>query len=123
MHKHNILSSKNFSKQIKVDLQTAGVQTLARQDVLRVSSKGQNHQTRNALIGTTVGAAAGLGGGLAADHVIWSHANCTGGPLFHCGYPAIPHWGIIGTPIVALAGAIIGATLPTGGWHEVYRAR
>jgi hypothetical protein len=43
--------------------QAAGTQTLARQDVLRVSSKGQNHQSRNTLIGAVVeqGPVSGLG--------------------------------------------------------------
>ena len=58
--------------------QAAGEQTLARKDILRVSwKKGQNHRSRNAAIGAVVGAGAGLGIGLAANHVIWSQANCT----------------------------------------------
>ena len=90
--------------------QAAGEQTLARQDILRVSQKqGQNHQVRNALIGAVVGAGAGLGIGLAANHVIWSHTNCTEGPLFSCGYPPFTHWGIVLTPVGVLAGAVIGA--------------
>ena len=103
--------------------QAAGDQTLARKDVLRVCQKGQNHRTRNVLIGAVVGAGAGLGIGLTADNVIWSGANCTEGPLFNCGYPPNPHWGIILTVLGAYAGAAIGAAVPTGGWHEVYRAR
>jgi hypothetical protein len=104
--------------------QAAGEQTPARQDVLRVSwKKGQNHQSRNALIGAVVGAGAGLGIGLAANHVIWSHTNCTEGPLFNCGYPPNPHWGIVLTPVGVLAGAVIGSVVSTGRWHEVYRAR
>jgi hypothetical protein len=103
--------------------QATGEQTLARKDVLRVSIKGKNHRTRNAVIGAAVGAGVGLAAGLEADHVIWDHANCTEGPLFHCGYPPNPHWALIGTPVVGLAGAVIGAVIPTGGWHEVYRAR
>ncbi len=92
--------------------QRAGEQTLARQDVLRVSRKGQNHRKRNAVIGAVVGAGLGLGGGLAADHAI-----CT-----IC--PATPrYWALIGPPVVGLAGAAIGAVIPTGGWHDVYRAR
>jgi hypothetical protein len=102
----------------------AGEQTLARQDILRVSQKiGQDHTTRNALIGTVVGAGAGLGIGLAANHVIWSHVNCTEGPRFACGYPPNPHWGIILTPVGGLAGAVVGAAIRTGGWHDVYRAQ
>ena len=103
--------------------QAAGEQTLPRKDILRVSWKGQNHQSRNALIGAVVGAGAGLGIGLTANHVIWSHVNCTEGPLFNCGYPPNPHYMVILTPVGALAGAVIGAVGPTGRWHEVYRAR
>ena len=101
--------------------QAAGEQTLARQDVLRVSRKGQNQRKRNAVIGAVVGAGVGLAGGLAANHIIWSHANCTTGPP--CGYPPNPHWEIIGPLVVAPAGAVIGAVIPSGRWHEVYRAR
>jgi hypothetical protein len=104
--------------------QRAGEQTLARKDVFRVSQKiGQDHGVRNALIGTVVGAGAGLGIGLAVNNVIWSHTNCTLGPLFHCGYPPNPHWGIILTPAGGLAGAVIGAAMPTRAWHDLYRAR
>jgi hypothetical protein len=102
--------------------QAAGEETLPRKDVLRVSWKGQSHRRRNALIGAAGGAALGLGAGLGADHIIWGHANCTEGPAFGCGGPPNPHWALIGTPVVGLAGAAIGAVLPTGGWHEVYRA-
>jgi hypothetical protein len=101
----------------------AGEQTVARKDVLRVSRKGQSHRTRNAVIGAVVGAGVGLGGGLTADHVIWSHANCTEGPLFHCGNPPNPRWGIIGAPRVALVGTAVGEAIRTGGSHDVYRAR
>ncbi len=103
--------------------QAAGEQMLPRKDVLRVSWKGQSHRRRNVLIGTVVGAGLGLGAGLGADHVISSNANCTGGPAFGCGNPPNPHWALIGTPVVASVGAVVGAVMPTGGWHDVYRAR
>jgi hypothetical protein len=93
--------------------QKEGKQTLARKDILRVSRKtGESHRERNALIGAAIGAGLGLGGGLAADHAI-----CT-----IC--PATPrYWALIGPPVVGLPGAAIGAVIPTGGWHDVYRAR
>jgi hypothetical protein len=104
--------------------QATGEQTLARKDILRVSQKiGQDHRVQNVLTGAVVGAGAGLGIGLIANHVIWSHRNCTEGPLFGCGYPPNPHWGIILTPLGGLAGATIGSAVPTGGWNDVYRAR
>jgi len=105
-------------RQEKVEL------TLARKDVFRVSQMvGQDHHTRNAVAGMVVGAGAGLVTGLIANHVIWSHVNCTLGPDFACGYPPNPHWGYILTPVGGLAGAALGSLLPTGGWHDVYRAR
>ena len=102
--------------------QAAGEQTLPRKDILRVSWKGRNHQSRNALIGAVVGAGAGLGIGLYANYVIWKQVNCTEGPLFFCAGPPNPHWGLILTPVGGLVGSIIGAAAPTGGWHDLYRA-
>jgi len=100
--------------------QAAGEQTLERTDVLRVFAKGKSHRARNATIGAVIGAGAGLGIGLIPYHV---QRNCTLGPAFHCGYPPNPHLLEALTPLGALAGAVIGAVLPTGGWHTVYRAR
>src|SRR5208337_1603407 len=102
--------------------QAAGEQTLPRKDVLRVSWKGQSHRTRNAVIGAVVGAGVGLGAGLGADHVIWNNANCTVPALCRGSGPPNPHWALIGTPVVGLAGALIGAVVPTGGWSDIYRA-
>jgi len=74
--------------------QRAREQTLARQDILRVSQRiGQDHGVRNTLVGMAVGAGAGLATGLTANHVIWTHVNCDEGPRFACGYPPNPHWG------------------------------
>ena len=100
--------------------QAAGEQTLARKDVLRVSRKGQSHLTRNAVIGTVVGAGVGVGLGVA---YYLRPRNCTEGPLFACDGPSNLDRAKILTPVVGLAGAGIGAAIPTGGWHEVYRAR
>ena len=102
--------------------QSAGEQTLPREDVLRVSCKDQSHRARNILIGAAAGAGLGLVAGLEADHVINTNANCTEGPAFGCGYPPNPHWALIGTPVVAGAGAAIGAVIPTGGWRDLYRS-
>lgn len=103
--------------------QKARERTLDRKDVLRVSQKtGQGHPTRNFLIGAAVGAGAGLVIGLIANHVIWSHVNCTEGPAFNCGYPPNPHWGIILTPGGFLAGTFIAAAVSRHAWRDVYRA-
>ncbi len=100
--------------------QAAGEQTLARQDILRVSEKkGKNHRVRNVLIGTVVGASIGLRIGINQ----YLGRNCTEGPAFGCGYPPNPHLAETLTPVGGLAGAAIGAVIPTGGWHDVYRAQ
>lgn len=85
-----------------------GEQTFARQSVLRVSSKRQGHRTRNGLIGAAAGAAGGAGIGAAA---------CPNDP--ECQVRTAPVGLLIGLGV----GATAGALLPTGGWHDVYRAR
>jgi len=101
--------------------QAAGEQTLARKDILRVSQKtGQSHRGRNAVIGAVLGTVAGLVIGLGPYYV---QRNCTLGPAFDCGSPPNAHYVAILMPVGVLAGAAIGAVVPTGGWHEVYRAR
>ena len=92
-----------------------GDQTLSRQSVLRVSSKGPGHRVRNTLIGAGIGAGAGAG-------ITAATPGCRQG--VSCW--SIPSKGeVIGafTGVGAIVGAIVGAVLPTGGWHEVYRAR
>jgi len=104
--------------------QAAGDQTLARKDIFRVSQKmGHDHPSRNPLIGAVVGTWAGLGIGLAANQVIFSHVNCTLGPAFNCGNPPNPHWDIILASVGVLAGTAIGAAVPTHAWRNLYRAR
>jgi len=103
--------------------QPAGEQTLAPQDIVRVSAKtGQNHPDRKMLAGTAVGAAAGLITGVVINNHIWNNVNCTEGPAFNCAGPPNPHWGYILTPAGGLGGAIIGRRVRAGGWHDVYRA-
>ncbi|MCJ7504443.1 MAG: hypothetical protein MUP80_15495 [Acidobacteriia bacterium] len=84
-----------------------GQQTYARDTVLRVSSKGQSHRLRNALIG------AGIAGGISGAAVA---ANYSHDP--ESGTIAA----VVGIPIATIAGAGVGALIPTGGWHDVYRA-
>lgn len=101
--------------------QTKGELTLARKDVFRVSEMvGHNHQVRNAVAGTLVGASTGVVIGL-KDY--YRYRNCTLGPDFACGYPSNLHLLEWLTPVGGLGGAIVGGSLPTGGWHDVYRAR
>jgi hypothetical protein len=86
-----------------------GEQTFNRQSVLRVSSKGQSHRWRNALIGLAVGAGAGLAIG----------ASSCGSNNSECQAPAASAGFLIGIGV----GAGVGAALPTGRWRDVYRAR
>jgi hypothetical protein len=84
-----------------------GQQTYARDTVLRVSSKGQSHRLRNALIGA--GVAGGISGaGVAATYSSDPESGAIGA--------------VVGIPIATIAGAGVGALIPTGGWHDVYRA-
>jgi hypothetical protein len=89
-------------------------QTLDRHDILRVSTMGAAHRTRNALIGAAIGKGAGLatGAGYAASR--------------RSEYPQNRYFEVYG-PVLgaafAAAGAGLGAAMPTGGWHDVYRAR
>jgi hypothetical protein len=86
----------------------SGEQTFSRDSVLRVSTKGQSHRLRNAAIG----AAVGVGVGFAA--AAGSSRNDQEAQAI--GYAVIP-------PFAGGAGAAVGAILPTGGWHDIYRAR
>jgi hypothetical protein len=87
----------------------AGEQTFTKQSILRVSSKGVSHRLRNAALGAAAGGGGGAGIGAAA-------ANRN--DFFGRGAYAA-----VGAVIGVVAGAAAGALLPTGGWHEVYRAR
>ena len=99
----------------------AGEQTLARQGISRISQRrGQGHRVRNLLIGAAAGAGVGLAIGL---HSWLRFRNCTEGPAFGCSYPGNPHLAETLTPSGALAGAAVGAAIPTGRWHGIYRAR
>ncbi len=96
---------------IVVRLET-GNQTFSRQDVWRVSTKAESHRLRNILIGAGVGAGVGLGVGAAGDNAC--KQNCIG---FGSGLAKKAF-----TPAGAIVGAAVGAALPTGRWHDVYRA-
>jgi hypothetical protein len=107
-------SYRSFTDDAIVMSTAGGEQTISRQGVVRVSSKGKRHRMRNALIGAGVGAGAGLGIGAGLDSAD-KCANCL---------KILPNGGKeIATPLGAIAGAIVGAVIPSGGWHEIYRAR
>jgi hypothetical protein len=89
-----------------------GKKIISRPNVLRVSSKGHKHRTRNALIGAGIGAGAGAGIGAAV-------AGCSSGCY---GFTRGNVMGAV-SAVGGIVGAIVGAVIPTGGWHEIYRAR
>lgn len=106
---------------ITLRTKSTGEQTLARKDVFRVSQNiGEDHRTRNTALGMFIGGVAGLVIGMAP---YYKERNCTEGPAFNCGYPPNAHLLEVLTPVGAVAGGFIGAVLPTGGWHDLYRAR
>lgn len=79
-----------------------GDQSFNRADILRVSTKGKSHRLRNALLGAAAGAAI-VGGASASqtDEQIYTL--------------------VFAIPGGAALGALGGALVPTGGWHEIYR--
>jgi hypothetical protein len=86
-----------------------GQETFKQQEVTRVSLRKKGHRARNALIGLGVGAGVGLGVGGAAD------ADCSGLCFGNLGKAVF-------TPLGAIAGLLVGALLPSGGWREIYKA-
>jgi hypothetical protein len=98
---------------------TAGDRTFPREKVFRVSTKVQSHRKRNALIGSLVGAGAGLAIGAASDRA----TKCGSSGPFLCGN-MFPNLGKeILTPVGAIVGGVVGVALPASGWREVYCAR
>ena len=91
-----------------------GEQTISRQSILRVSSKGKGHRMRNTLIGAGIGAGAGAAIGAAIG-------GCGQG-VSCIGITRAEVTGVV-AGVGAIAGAIVGAVLPSGGWHVIYRAR
>jgi hypothetical protein len=91
-----------------------GEQTFERQNVLRVSTKGRSHRGRNALIGLAVGAGAGVIVAVASPEL--GTGKCAQGSCVDAGTVSmVGFWG-------GALGAGLGAAIPTGGWHDVYRA-
>jgi hypothetical protein len=89
---------------------TTSQESLPRQDVRRVASKSQSHRGRNTLIGLGVGMGAGLAAGAGID------AQSNHGDWF-------PNAGkAVFAPVGAIIGTVVGVAMPTGGWHDVYRA-
>jgi hypothetical protein len=96
----------------------SGNESLQRENILRISARGQKHRRRNALIGALAGAADGLGLGAIADR----GTKCGPSGPFLCGN-LFPNRGKeILTPLGAIVGGAVGLALPASRWHEVYRA-
>ncbi len=88
-------------------------QTLARTEIAKIATKRDSHRARNALIGLGIGAGAGLAIGAGADSSCL-HNGCFLGK--DIGKEVL-------TPVGAIVGTIVGVAWPTGGWHNVYRAK
>ena len=88
-------------------------QTFQRSGVKKVSTRRSSHRARHALIGAAIGAGVGLGTGAAIDN------DCTPQDFICTGNKGKA----ILTPVFGLIGAGIGALIPAGGWHEIYRQR
>ncbi len=89
---------------------TTSQETTARQDIRRVALKKPGHRGRNTLVGLAIGTGAGLAVGAYLDSKEGS------GNWF-------PNAGkVVFSPLGAILGTVIGVALPTGGWHDVYRA-
>jgi hypothetical protein len=89
-------------------------ETLARITIAKVSTKGRSHRLRNALAGFGGGAGVGLIVGAVSD------SGCPKGGCFPVGKNLGKE---VFTPLGALIGVTVGALLPTGGWHYLYRAK
>src|ERR1022692_1130371 len=74
--------------------------------------KRKGHRGRNALIGAAIGA----GGGLAIGAAVDRHDSGKGLNFFPNGGKAVL------TPLGAIIGAVVGVAIPSGGWHDIYRA-
>jgi hypothetical protein len=88
-------------------------QTLSRTEIAKIATKRDSHRARNALIGLGIGAGAGLAIGAVGDH------SCVAVSCFiskDFGKEVL-------TPVGAIVGTIVGVAWPTGGWHNVYRAK
>ena len=89
-----------------------GRETFTRQEVKRVAVKKQGHRGRNTLIGLGTGAAIGAVAGAAY------YTPCTGLCILN---PTRAQDAGVGAVVLGVVGAVVGALIPTGGWHEVYK--
>jgi hypothetical protein len=83
-----------------------------RQEITRVSLRGDSHRARNSLIGLAGGATIGAIIGAKA------HQDCTGFCILYLSKGTDM---ALGAVVLGGIGAAIGALLPTRSWLEVYR--
>jgi hypothetical protein len=95
-------------------LTSKSTETLSRATVSKVATKGKSHRGRNALIGLGIGAVGGLAAGVGFDH------TC---PANGCAFIGKNAGKEVLTPLGALIGVGVGALIPTGLWHDIYRAK
>jgi hypothetical protein len=105
---------RSISDESIVLILTSGDQTISRLSIHRVSIKKKGHRGRNALIGAGVGIGIGAGIG-AGDKGCPAGSGCIG--LSRGGIIAI------GAGAGMILGAIVGVLIPSGGWHDIYKAR
>ncbi|HXR97096.1 MAG TPA: hypothetical protein VN709_04555 [Terriglobales bacterium] len=89
-----------------------GERTLARADIVSASVRQSGHRARNTLIG----AGAGIGVGLL-------YCGAAGNSILGCRdtTPRSKGW-LVSMGFFGAIGAILGALLPSGRWHLLYRA-
>jgi hypothetical protein len=104
---------RNSTDAALIIARTAAEESLDRANIATVEYKTPSHRWRNALIGTGIGAAGGLAVGAVTDQESCPTGNCFG--LKNIGK-------VVLTPAGALIGFLVGLAIPTGRWHEVYRA-
>jgi hypothetical protein len=94
-----------------------GAQTFTRKSMRQVSAKRDSHRKRNAFIGLLVGAGVGVIVPVASPEL--GSGRCS------VSWPGCVDAAMV-TAMGFLGGGVgygIGALIPTGGWHDVYRAR
>jgi|HubBroStandDraft_6_1064221.scaffolds.fasta_scaffold580461_2 hypothetical protein len=104
---------QNVTDESLVMVAASSQESLARAQIMKVATKGENHRIRNTFIGLAAGAGGGAGIGAGLD------AQCPPRGCFisnNLGKEIL-------TPIGAVVGTLIGIAWPTGLWHEIYRSK
>jgi hypothetical protein len=105
-----LLRVSGDSLTIGVPSGNTGERLLDRASVKSVALRRAEHRLRHALIGAGVGTLAGAAVALVAASR--GSGNCNGYDIVAC---------VVPPPLGAVVGFTIGAAVPAGGWHEIYR--